>query len=174
MLRLVEPTAELRAGWLEAHLEWGPGLHEDGFGIRPSDELASETGFSAWLERLEREGHPAITEGYQCHYRWIVDGDSVVGGIALRVGDDEYVRQSGHIGYGVRPSARGKGVASWALGEILRLARANGLERALLVCETDNEPSVATITRNGGVREDAPLRAMSRYWIDLREDAGRG
>jgi len=90
-----------------------------------------------------------------------------VGGIALRFGDDDYVGQFGHIGYGVRPSARGKGVATWALGEVLELARARELARVLLVCETDNAASVATITRNGGTRETGDAGAMSRYWIEL-------
>jgi hypothetical protein len=52
MPELIPPTARLRAAWLEAHAEWGPGQHEDGFGLRPSDEVRSRAGFAAWLARL--------------------------------------------------------------------------------------------------------------------------
>src|SRR3954447_4029356 len=48
--------------------------------------------------------------------RWIVEDGRVLGGIALRhIFDDDI----GHIRYGVRPSARRRGLAGWALGEML-------------------------------------------------------
>ena len=90
MPRLVEPTIELHAAWLDAHREWGVGMHEDGFGVLPSDELTSATGFSTWLERLDREENGSA---------------------------------AGHIGYGIRPSARRQGLATWAPGQILDVAR---------------------------------------------------
>ncbi|MEU4715850.1 hypothetical protein AB0F73_19625 [Micromonospora purpureochromogenes] len=39
MPELIAPTVHLHAAWLEAHDEWGPGVHEDGFGLLPSDEV---------------------------------------------------------------------------------------------------------------------------------------
>ncbi|WCN84150.1 hypothetical protein [Micromonospora sp. LH3U1] len=45
MPELVAPTVHLHAAWLEAHDEWGPGLHEDGFGLRSTDEVRSPEGF---------------------------------------------------------------------------------------------------------------------------------
>jgi hypothetical protein len=41
MPELIAPTACLHAAWLGAHAEWGPGAHEDGFGLLPSDEVDS-------------------------------------------------------------------------------------------------------------------------------------
>ena len=35
------------AAWLKARDGWGPGVHEDGFGLRPSDEVDSPAGFAA-------------------------------------------------------------------------------------------------------------------------------
>lgn len=52
-------------------------------------------------------------------------------GPGLRHGDDDYARWAGHIGYGIRPSARRRGLAMWALGRMLDEARALGLERVL-------------------------------------------
>ena len=59
MPELIPPTARLHAAWLEAHTEWGPGQHEDGFGLGPSDEVRSPAGFAAWLARLASQPDPA-------------------------------------------------------------------------------------------------------------------
>jgi predicted acetyltransferase len=171
MPELIPPTARLHAAWIEAHAEWGPGQHEDGFGLRPSDEVRSPAGFAAWLTRLASQSDPgAEAGGHRCLYRWIIEGESVLGGMALRYGSDDYVRWAGHIGYGIRPSARRRGLASWALGQILDEARAVGLDRALLVCAVDNAASAKTIERCGGVLEgvrDSKYGVACRYWIDL-------
>lgn len=58
--------------------------------------------------------------------RWIVEGDVVPGGIALRHEFNNYTRWAGHIGYGIRPTARRRGLATWALGRMLDEARALG------------------------------------------------
>jgi predicted acetyltransferase len=157
---LIAPTPRLHATWLDSHEEWGPGLHEDGFGLAGTDEVCSPAGFAAWVARVTLEA-----ERTRSAYRWIVEGDRVLGGIVLRHGPADFVEWAGHIGYGVRPSARGAGLATWALGLMLDEARAAGLDRVLLVCKTDNAGSARTIERNGGVLEEAgPLR---RYWIAL-------
>lgn len=173
MPELVAPTVRLHAAWLAAHREWGPGLHEDGFGLRPSDEVTSPAGFAAWVARLTDQSDPAkpLDGRVRCTYRWIVEGDEVLGGIALRHElDDFLLRVGGHIGYGVRPSARRRGIASWALGRMLDEARRLGLGRVLVTCEVDNAASARTIMRNGGVLEDirdTELGTVRRYWITL-------
>lgn len=171
MPELTVPATRLHAAWLEAHAEWGPGLHEDGFGLRPSDEVESPGGFAAWVASLTDASTPeTVAAGRGCTYRWIVEGDRVHGGIALRHGPNDEVRQFGHVGYGIRPSSRQRGLATWALGQILDEARALGLDQVLIVCEVDNLASVKTIERQGGVfeevrdTEDGPVR---RYWIKL-------
>jgi predicted acetyltransferase len=166
---LIAPTTRLHSSWLNAHAEWGPGFHEDGFGLLPTDETVSLTGFSRWVSRLASESeltNDATASG--CIYRWIVDGDRVLGGIALRYCDSEFIRSAGHIGYGIAPSARRRGLATWALNRILTEARILGLDRVLLVCAAHNVASAAMIERNGGLfdgvgdTEHGPTR---RYWI---------
>nr|WP_229695737.1 GNAT family N-acetyltransferase [Streptomyces lacrimifluminis] len=44
----------------------------------------------------------------------------------------------GHIGYSIRPSARRRGLATWALGAVLLEARAFGLDRVLVTCDDGN------------------------------------
>jgi len=159
-LALVAPTAELYAAWLEAHVEWGPGLHEDGFGLTVSDEVGTTEGFSAWVARLT-----ADAEHSTC--RWIVEEGRIQGGIALR---HDFNERAGHIGYGIRPSARGRGLATWALASMLEVARRRDMGRVLLVCAADNAASVRTIEGNGGILSEVrvtPHGAIRRYWVDL-------
>jgi predicted acetyltransferase len=162
MPELIAPTVRLHEAWLSAHAEWGPGLHEDGFGLSPTDEVESSEGFATWVARL------AAQDG--CTYRWIVEGDRVLGGIALRDGDDDYARWAGHIGYGIRPSARGRGLATWALGAMLDEARGLGMDRVLAVCVPDNPASAKTIEHCGGVfegTEETEFGPLRRFWITL-------
>jgi predicted acetyltransferase len=163
----------MHIAWLEGHAEWGPGLHEDGFGLRPLDEVDSRHGFTAWLGRLAAESDAArmIDVGLQgCLYRWIVENDRVLGGIALRLGNGEVVQWAGHVGYGIRPSERRRGLATWALARMLDEARSLELDRILVVCALGNAASVKTIERCGGVFEDireTESGPAMRYWIEL-------
>jgi predicted acetyltransferase len=173
MPELIAPTTRLHTAWLEAQAEWGPGLHEDGFGLGPSDDVDSPTGFAAWVARLTGESYATKTIDagkHRCTYRWIIESDHVLGGITLRHGEDDYVRWAGHIGYGIRPSARRRGLATWALGRTLDEARVLGLDRVLAVCAVDNVASVKTIERCGGVFEgirDTKFGPARRYLIEL-------
>ncbi|MGW6696697.1 GNAT family N-acetyltransferase [Nocardia sp. NPDC055049] len=165
--RLISPSVDMYGEWRDAHVEWGPGVHEDGFGLLPSDDVDSASGFELWVARL------ITTSGDgRCSYRWIVEGDRVLGGIALRHGDGELERAVGHIGYGIRPSARRRGLATWALGEIIAEARVAGMDRVLIVCAAENIGSVKTIERCGGVLEsiqDTELGPARRYRITVGE-----
>lgn len=174
MPELIEPTVRLEAAWREAHKEWGPGLHEDGFGLRPSDDVVTSAGFAAWVARLLEDADRALPLDrgrVRCTSRWIVEGDQVLGGIALRHELNEaLLHAGGHIGFGIRPSARRRGVATWALGRMLDEARSLGLNRVLVVCADDNSASARTIEHHGGALEDVratELGLARRYWIEL-------
>ena len=173
MPELIAPTARLHSAWLEAHNEWGPGLHEDGFGLRLSDDVVSPAGFAAWVARLAAESdlaQPVDAGRGHCTYRWIAEDGRVLGGIALRHELSDLVLRVGHIGYGIRPSARRRGLAAWALGRMLGEARDLGLDRVLLVCEAGNVASAKTIEHHGGVLEavrDTESGAVRRYWIRI-------
>jgi len=78
----------------------------------------------------------------------------------------------GHIGYSIRPSERGRGYGSLILALTLEHARALGLSRVLLTCDTSNIRSARVIQRNGGVLTSegySSLRGarVSRYWIAI-------
>ncbi|MFI7048925.1 GNAT family N-acetyltransferase [Streptosporangium sandarakinum] len=175
MPELIAPTTRLHAAWLEARAEWGPGFHEDGFGLLPADEVGSPAGFAAWVARLTGGPDQADAGGVACTYRWIAEGDRVLGGIALRHEDSEVVRRLGHIGYGIRPSERRRGLATWALGRMLDEARTLGMDGVLIVCAAGNAASARTIERCGGLLEeirDTEPGAVRRYRINLQRSTG--
>jgi predicted acetyltransferase len=171
MLELIEPATSLYAAFQECRADWGPGEHEDGFGIDAAADVDTPGGFADWVGRRLRNTHPT---GQPCpdrphgSPRWVVEDGRILGAIALR---HHYDGLRGHIGYGVRPSARRRGVAAWALTTMLDEARGVlGLDRVLVVCAVDNLASARTIERCGGVLEgirDGELGRHRRYWMDL-------
>ncbi|GIF14923.1 GNAT family N-acetyltransferase [Actinoplanes teichomyceticus] len=174
MIKLVKPTTRLHASWLASRDDWGRGVHQDGAGLRPGDEVDSVPGFAAWVQRLHRQEDPAVPveEGWvHCTYRWVVEDDRVLGAVALRHElNDFLLNAGGHIGYGIRPTARRRGLASWALGEMLGEARGIGLRRVLLTCNVENVASARTIEGHGGTLDDirdTELGKLKRYWISL-------
>ena len=171
MLELIEPTTDLYTAFRDCRADWGAGVHEDGFGIDKADEVDSPDGFAAWVHRMRSQLHPATQPcPDRPHWapRWIVEDGRILGAFALR---HKYDDLFGWIGYGVRPSARRRGVATWALSQVLEEARdALGLDRALMICAEDNIASARTIERCGGVLEEVRatrLGPQRRYWIDL-------
>jgi predicted acetyltransferase len=169
---LIAPTVRLHGSWLRSRDEWGRGVHQDGAGLRAGDEVDTPDGFATWVRRLLSEGDPAVplAEGLvHCTYWWIVADGEVQGAIALRHElNDFLLRAGGHIGYGVRPSARRRGLASFALGGVLPYAAKLGLPKVLVTCNVANEGSRRTIERNGGELEDirdTEIGRLRRYWI---------
>jgi predicted acetyltransferase len=171
MPELILPTTDLHAAFLDCRDDWGTGLHEDGFGLTADDDVDSPEGFAIWVHQRVRLAHRA---GEHCPNqqhsspRWIVENGQVLGGIALR---HKFDNDLGQIGYGVRPSARRRGLASWALGEMLHEARATlGLDRVLIPCLADTTASARTIEGRGGVLEsirEFEHFSVRRYWISL-------
>ena len=83
---------------------------------------------------------------------WLVRDDGEVVGVSnfRHTLTDKLRREGGHIGYGVRPSARRSGVATELLRQTLGRAREMGLHEVLVTCAKGNEGSVRTIQANGG------------------------
>jgi predicted acetyltransferase len=99
-----------------------------------------------------------------------VDG-SIVGRTSIRHELNDYLAAAGgHIGYGVRPGWRRRGYATEILRQSLIIARAEGVGRALVVCDDGNDASAAAIERSGGVLEGVRVlddgSRLRRYWID--------
>jgi predicted acetyltransferase len=174
MPKLILPTTRLRDSWLESRAEWGRGVHQEGAGLHPADDVDTVDGFAAWVSRLHRAADSSVPGGdgrVPATYWWITECDTYLGAITLRHRLNAFLlRAAGHIGYGIRPSARRRGLATWALTAVLPEARALGLDRVLVTCEHANIASARTIENCGGELEDVrdtELGRILRYWITL-------
>ncbi len=174
MPRLIAPTSQLRASWLASRAEWGRATHQGGSGLGAEHDVDSPAGFEQWVRWLRQQGDttvPVAAGRVHASYWWIADDDTYLGAISLRHELNDFLLEAGgHIGYGVRPSARRRGLATWALGEVLREAHVLGLPRVLITCDDSNVASARTIEANGGVLEDVRdtvLGRTRRYWIAL-------
>lgn len=107
---------------------------------------------------------------------WYVDGDEFLGAISVRHPLNALLEAwGGHIGYAVRPSARGQGHASAMLAAVCDWVRANlPLDRVTLHVNANNTASIRVIEKAGGTLEATvphPWIAGDtghRYGIDLR------
>jgi predicted acetyltransferase len=95
----------------------------------------------------------------------------IFGAIHIRHVLNEYLMaHGGHIGYGVRPSERKKGVATRMLSMALPIAKEIGINKALVTCDKDNHASARTIIANGGILENEIPEGdeiTQRYWIEI-------
>lgn len=85
--------------------------------------------------------------------------------------NERLLRSGGHIGDGVRPSERRKGIATAMIGLALNECKKLGINRVLMVCDKDNIGSAKSIERNGGLLENQiedDGEIVQRYWIELR------
>jgi len=78
----------------------------------------------------------------------------------------------GNIGYGVIPSERRKGYASFMLKVGLEFFQRRGTKKVLVTCNSTNEGSRKTILKCGGVFENSVTTAdgeqHERYWIKTK------
>ena len=100
-----------------------------------------------------------------------VDRNRFVGAVNIRHCLNEYLLlHGGHIGDGVRPSERRKGIATQMIAMALEECRKLGLEKVLMVCNRDNIASAKSIRKNGGILEneiETDGLVEQRYWITL-------
>jgi predicted acetyltransferase len=105
---------------------------------------------------------------------WVMDeANQLVGIVRMRHRlNEQLLQRGGHLGYYIRPSARGRGYAKRALGLGLQRLRELGVARVLVTVDPDNAASIRVILANGGL-PDTPGRhpengnPVNRYWFDL-------
>ena len=75
----------------------------------------------------------------------------------------------GHIGDGVRPSERRKGIATQMIALALDECKKLGIDKVLMVCDKNNIGSAKSIINNGGLLEneiEVDGIVKQRYWIN--------
>ena len=166
----VPPTRELWASWAESIVEFA-GETPHGYGVTAADlpaVLSDVTVFEKWAAARATEATPGadLPEGrVPCTTLWIVDEGKVCGSLSVRHELNEFLlNEAGHVGYGVRPSARRRGLASDALRHGIDLLRGMGVDRALVTCDTDNLASRRVIEKAGGKLEHERAGIL-RFWI---------
>jgi predicted acetyltransferase len=85
--------------------------------------------------------------------------------------DPERQRKTGHVGYYVRPSQRGKGYGTVMLRLAVEMLHAAGIESVAVVCDKDNEPSKRVAEKNAGRLESVRFsqslnKVLHLYRID--------
>jgi RimJ/RimL family protein N-acetyltransferase len=116
-----------------------------------------------WLARYEAARVDGTAEAFAA-----LDDDGEFLGLALA---PQIERESGEVelGYITAPAARGRGVATWMLGELTSWAFANGALRIVLIINADNAASERVAERCGYTREGV-LRSI-HLKQDIRVDA---
>jgi predicted acetyltransferase len=159
----VDDEAEARA----AHAE----LAQDGFSFLLNWERGVP--WATYLEMLDarRRGLDLPADRVPATFLVADVGGALVGRVSIRHKLDAFLAQfGGHIGYGVRPAHRGRGHATEILRQSLVIARAEGVDRVLVVCDQSNLASATIIRRLGGRLEDVRpgedgSTPIERYWI---------
>jgi predicted acetyltransferase len=131
-----------------------------------------------WLEAASEDfaGFVATRRGVQVRWGvpstvfWYVSGEYYLGTLVVRHRlTAELAETGGHIGYHVVAPWRRQGHATRMLAAGLTQCRELGLNRVLLTCAADNEPSRRVILANGGA-PDGRRAGEDRFWIDLGSD----
>lgn len=190
-IALVKPAIELGPAYLDMVNDFLQAGEEYGYN---NVELARED-FAQFVRELEEEaegvGLPPGMPAQQT-YLLLKDGQLVIGEIRFRPNlAPPYEKYSGHIGYNIRPSQRGKGYATRQLALLLDEARKLQLPGVSLTIDDENPASVRVIEKNGGrllqvikdpvqarviVTDDGDLQTVDvveagqewhLYWIDL-------
>jgi len=121
--------------------------------------------YVTWLRAQAEEETPRPEAWVPSTTWWWIEDSAYLGRIALRHRLTDRLRNGGgHIGYDVRPSARRRGHATAMLASVLPMARAMGIDPALVTCEVDNVASRRVIEVNGGMLEDE-VDGKLRFWL---------
>lgn len=167
-LRLVKASEEYRRQITEMMDEWcSTGEKIIPYAIRRIDYHDFEY-YCANLEVKDDSQGLVPDSTYFC---LDVERDIIVGAVNIRHYLNEGLMQyGGHIGDGVRPSERRKGIATKMIALALAECKKLGIKKVLMVCNKDNIGSAKSIMNNGGILENEIIQdgsVLQRYWIDL-------
>lgn len=185
MPELIPPTPRCQASFLAAVREIraaGEPEHTTGLSIVPPvgefsgeavklEDIEDPGAFAAFTARLSELADPQTwlpVSVVPATHLWWVEGTTYLGRLSIRHSLTPWLLEfGGHIGYGVRPSARRRGHATAMLAAALPMAHRLGIHRALITCDDTNIASRKVIAACGGVLEDRRGEKL-RYWVRAR------
>ena len=95
--------------------------------------------YKEWLEKLNDDESGKNEEWGISETYLLLNDNRVVGMINIRYTlSEDKAEKFGHIGYGVRPSERRKGYATYMLKEALEKCREKNMTEVILGCYEDN------------------------------------
>ena len=158
------PDTSYRRSFLAA-LEEEPGAV---YLVVDEPTLRTPAGFAAYVARLldeRRLDESRGTDRVPSTVLWWVEDGAYLGRVAIRHRLNDRLRvEGGHIGYWMRPSARGRGHGSAAFRASLPYAAELGIDPALVTCDDDNEASRRIIEGAGGV-PDWHWPGILHFWV---------
>ena len=174
-LKFIRPTKEYE----EQAFEYIKEFQEYNSNINGVGGLKRYLGdYDGWLKKLEEdrtriasdEKVPAET------FMLIRESDNKLLGIVnIRLClNDVLLEHGGHIGYGIRPTERRKGYATYQLYKALEFCKEKGLDRVLVTCDKNNVGSAKIIQNACGILENEIIdptdgELIQRYWIDVKD-----
>jgi predicted acetyltransferase len=170
-LFLTEPATELEKSHAELIQEFRD--HNEELAPWPLEKVGND--FADYVEWLKDQSRGiGLNEGFVPNSTfWLVADSEIVGVANIRHELTPALMEfGGHIGYGVKPSARRKGYATKMLELSLGEVRKLGIDKVRITCDKDNIASAKTIERNGGVLDSEKFlpehgSVIRRYWIHL-------
>ncbi len=168
-LKLIKPSAEYKKQISDMLDEW----YSTGEKIIPySIRRLDYHDFEYYCDNLEIKDTSGGLVPDSTFFCFDTDRNVVVGAVNIRhFLNESLLLNGGHIGDGVVPSERRKGIATAMIGLALKECKKLGIEKVLMVCDKDNIGSAKSIINNGGVLENEVVVdgvTEQRYWIDVK------
>ena len=170
MLKLVKLERKYYPLLLDMMEEWtATGEKIIPYAIRKNDYRS----FDKYLRELDNTDTSNGMVPDSTYFCLDTDRNVFVGAVNIRhYLNEDLLLHGGHIGDGVRPSERRKGIATHMIGLALEICREMGMDKVLMTCNKMNIGSAGSIRNNGGVLKDEVTEGPTvtqRYWIDLKK-----
>jgi len=132
--------------------------------------------YNEWLEKIavQKNEECSLTDTPATTYFMFRESDNkIIGSIQLRYHlTEELLKDGGNIGYGIRPSERGRGYGTKQLSLILPKAKELGLSKIMISCSKDNRASAQVAIANGGILagegfDEDEGKITEIYWINI-------
>ncbi len=167
-LRLVKLTANYQSHLRDMMEEWNAtGEQIIPYAIKRHDYRE----FKDYMEGLEVKAESKGLVPDSTFFCIDEDRELFVGAVNIRhYLNEALLLHGGHIGDGVRPSERRKGIATEMIRLALEECKKIGIDNVLMVCDKDNIGSAKSIQRNGGILENEITIdgvVEQRYWIKI-------